>query len=109
LSRFLRLSKIIEATQHQDTDESAAKLAAWINSEGGQATALFKGQNDLAPNHALVRIENSFSQNLVLPGSWVVKMDFGIFYIVQSRDFDLLFDPIEQLDDDEVAQHLSTT
>jgi hypothetical protein len=109
MGRFLRMSKVIEAIQHQDTDESALALAAWINSEGGQATALFQNQNDLAPNHSLVRIENSFSQNLVLPGSWVVKMEFGIFYIVQNRDFNILFDPIEPLNDDDPAIEQSTT
>lgn len=106
MSKYLRLSKVIEAVQHVDSNESALALAAWINKEGGQATALFQHENDLAPNHALIRIENAFSQNLALPGSWVVKMDFGIFYIVQARDFDILFDPIEQLSDDPIEDQL---
>lgn len=106
MSKFLRLSKIIEAVQHDDSNQSALAIASWINNEGGQATALFQNENELAPHHALVRIENAFSQNLVLPGSWVVKMDFGIFYIVQARDFDVLFDPIEQISDDSVSDQI---
>jgi hypothetical protein len=36
-------------------------------------------------------------------------MEFGIFYIVQNRDFNILFDPIEPLNDDDPAIEQSTT
>jgi len=98
MAKYLRKSRIIEAIQHDDSDESATALAAWVNAEGGIAQALFKFHNDLAPNHALVKLEHGSGQNLVTPGSWLVKMEFGVFYVVLGRDFHILFDPLEPID-----------
>jgi hypothetical protein len=93
MGKFERRNAVVEALQHDGTDESALRLEAWVLSGGGDAVAYLKGSVDFAQENAFLRVNSTRAQVFVGPGAWVVKVADKTYYPVSREDFGILYKP----------------
>lgn len=97
--RFRRKLTDVEAMRHDGSEESAIRLSNWINLHGAQASIIDKNVHDEAAGFEkhlfYIRFHGETPRSIVSPGSWIIKLDSGIFYTLTHSEFELVYEPIE--------------
>ena len=105
--QFRRKVTEVEAMQHDGTEESAIRLASWINLHGTQASIIDEEADGYEERYFYIRFHGETPRSIVSPGAWIIKLDDGIFYTLTNEEFTLVYEPIETVisydTDDEIV------